>query len=217
MEKSDVFDDIPEIYSDHLRRCIAVCIAFHSEDRHDAFDLLRVIQRLRKDLKMRHLAPAPAVSPALVLTPAPIASAEERDLDSRVISQLSLANEDGLIIDDIRRIVTAEQAKEQRPNSYQHTGTNLITTPATPAATVEYSQAPMLPEQAHDYRSLRPAVASPDPYTTTGSLSLNNPFREEAHAPDRLVQSSATQAQENRRRKPSLSVRRPVASSNPYI
>ena len=49
MEESDVFDDIPELYSDRLRKCIAVCIAFHSEDRHDAFDLLRVIQRARND------------------------------------------------------------------------------------------------------------------------------------------------------------------------
>jgi hypothetical protein len=49
MEESDVFDDIPKLYSDRLRKCIAVCIAFHSEDRHDAFDLLRVIQRARND------------------------------------------------------------------------------------------------------------------------------------------------------------------------
>jgi hypothetical protein len=49
MEEPDVFDDIPELYSDRLRKCIAVCIAFHSEDRPDAFDLLRVIQRARND------------------------------------------------------------------------------------------------------------------------------------------------------------------------
>ena len=235
MEESDVFDDIPKIYSDRLRRCIAVCIAFHSEDRHDAFDLLRVIQRLRNDPTMRHLAPAPAVSPALALAPSPIASVEERDLTSRVISQLSLANKDGLTLDDVPRVVTTEQAKEQRPNAYRprvvtteqakeqrpnayrHTGTNLITAPATPAVNMEYGPAPMLPEQAHDHRSLSLAVASPDPYATTGSLSSNNPFREAADAPGRSAQSSATQVQENRRKESSLSLSQPVASSNTYI
>ena len=64
MEESDVFDDIPELYSDRLRKCIAVCIAFHSEDRHDAFDLLRVVQRARNDPSTQHLAKAPLITAA---------------------------------------------------------------------------------------------------------------------------------------------------------
>jgi hypothetical protein len=64
MEESDVFDDIPELYSDRLRKCIAVCIAFHSEDRHDAFDLFRVIQRARNDPSTQHLAKAPLITAA---------------------------------------------------------------------------------------------------------------------------------------------------------
>jgi len=64
MEESDVFDDIPELYSDRLRKCIAVCIAFRSEDRHDAFDLLRVVQRARNDPSTQHLAKAPLITAA---------------------------------------------------------------------------------------------------------------------------------------------------------
>jgi hypothetical protein len=57
-----MFDDIPELYSDRLRKCIAVCISFHSEDRHDAFDLLRVVQRARNDPSTQHLAKAPLIT-----------------------------------------------------------------------------------------------------------------------------------------------------------
>src|SRR5271155_5733650 len=64
MEESDVFDDIPELYSDRLRKCITVCMAFHSEDRHDTFDLLRVIQRARSDPSTQHLAKAPLITAA---------------------------------------------------------------------------------------------------------------------------------------------------------
>jgi hypothetical protein len=148
MEELDVFDGIPKIYSDRLRKCIAACIAFHPEDRHDAFDLLRVAQRARNDPTMRHLVPAP------VLTSAPIVSMEERDFNSKMISELPLTNLDGRTLDDIPRIVTTEQAKEQTPNADQHTATQLITTPATPAANIEYGHAPMLSEQALDQEEL---------------------------------------------------------------
>jgi hypothetical protein len=127
MEESDVFDGIPKIYSDRLRKCIAACTAFHSEDRHDAFDLLRVAQRARNDPAMRHLVPAP------VLTSAPIVSVEKRDFNSRMISELPLTNQDGRTLDGISRIVTTEQAKEQRPNADQYTARQPITTPAAPA------------------------------------------------------------------------------------
>ena len=51
---------------------------------------------------------------------------EERDLDGKMRPELSFGNQDGLTLDDIPRIVAAEQAKEQRPNAYRHAGTNLI-------------------------------------------------------------------------------------------
>lgn len=51
---------------------------------------------------------------------------EERDLDGRVRPELTFGNQDGLTLDDIPRIVAAEQAKEQRPNAFRHAGTNLI-------------------------------------------------------------------------------------------
>src|SRR2546421_11847613 len=82
MEESDVFDDIPELYSDRLRKCIAVCIAFHSEDRHDAFDLLRGIQRARNDPSTQHLAKAPLITAAggeLDSTGESTSQAEERE------------------------------------------------------------------------------------------------------------------------------------------
>ena len=51
---------------------------------------------------------------------------EERDLDGRVRPELTFGNQDGLTLDDIPRIVAAEQAKEQRPNAYRHAGANLL-------------------------------------------------------------------------------------------
>lgn len=51
---------------------------------------------------------------------------EERDLDGKVRPELTFGNQDGLTLDDIPRIVAAEQAKEQRPNAYRHAGNNLI-------------------------------------------------------------------------------------------
>ncbi|KIW38418.1 uncharacterized protein PV06_09383 [Exophiala oligosperma] len=51
---------------------------------------------------------------------------EERDVDGRMRPELTFGNQDGLTLDDIPRIVAAEQAKEQRPNAFRHAGTNLI-------------------------------------------------------------------------------------------
>jgi hypothetical protein len=51
---------------------------------------------------------------------------EERDLDGKLRPELTFGNQDGLTLDDIPRIVAAEQAKEQRPNAYRHAGTALI-------------------------------------------------------------------------------------------
>ncbi|EXJ57013.1 hypothetical protein A1O7_07357 [Cladophialophora yegresii CBS 114405] len=51
---------------------------------------------------------------------------QEKDLDGRVRPELTFGNQEGLTLDDIPRIVAAEQAKEQRPNAFRHAGTNLI-------------------------------------------------------------------------------------------
>ena len=51
---------------------------------------------------------------------------EERDLDGRMRPELTFGNQDGLTLDDIPRIVAAEQAKEQRPNAYRHARNHLI-------------------------------------------------------------------------------------------
>ena len=57
VEESDEFDDIPVTVSEKLRRCIASCLAFNSEERPGAFGLLRLVQRMRSDPKTRHLVP----------------------------------------------------------------------------------------------------------------------------------------------------------------
>ena len=51
---------------------------------------------------------------------------EERDLDGKTRPELTFGNQDALTLDDIPRIVAAEQAKEQRPNAYRHARDNLI-------------------------------------------------------------------------------------------
>lgn len=51
---------------------------------------------------------------------------EERDSNGETVTDLTFGNQDALTLDDIPRIVAAEQAKEQRPNAYKHAGTKLI-------------------------------------------------------------------------------------------
>jgi hypothetical protein len=51
---------------------------------------------------------------------------EERDSEGKLRPELAFGRQDGLTLDDIPRIVAAEQAKEQRPNAFRHAGTNLI-------------------------------------------------------------------------------------------
>lgn len=51
---------------------------------------------------------------------------EERDSEGRLRPELAFGRQDGLTLDDIPRIVAAEQAKEQRPNAYRHAGSNLL-------------------------------------------------------------------------------------------
>ena len=45
---------------------------------------------------------------------------EERDANGETVTDLTFGAQDALTLDDIPRIVAAEQAKEQRPVSYTH-------------------------------------------------------------------------------------------------
>lgn len=51
---------------------------------------------------------------------------EERDANGEATTDLTFGNQDALTLDDIPRIVAAEQAKEQRPNAYKHARNQLI-------------------------------------------------------------------------------------------
>lgn len=51
---------------------------------------------------------------------------EEKDANGEKVNELTFGNQDALTLDDIPRIVAAEQAKEQRPNAYKHAGTKLV-------------------------------------------------------------------------------------------
>jgi hypothetical protein len=53
---------------------------------------------------------------------------EEKDANGEPVTELAFGNQDALTLDDIPRIVAAEQAKEQRPNAYRHAGTKLVGT-----------------------------------------------------------------------------------------
>ena len=51
---------------------------------------------------------------------------EDRDANDAPTSTLAFGHQDALTLDDIPRIVAAEQAKEQRPNAYKHAKNQLI-------------------------------------------------------------------------------------------
>ncbi|KAJ5085118.1 hypothetical protein N7532_009889 [Penicillium argentinense] len=51
---------------------------------------------------------------------------EERDSNGETVKDLTFGNQDALTLDDIPRIVAAEQAKEQRPNAFRHAGAKLV-------------------------------------------------------------------------------------------
>ncbi|KAI9722695.1 MAG: hypothetical protein M1812_001626 [Candelaria pacifica] len=51
---------------------------------------------------------------------------EDKDANGDAITDLSFGNRDHLTLDDIPRIVAAEQAKEQRPNAYKHARNQLF-------------------------------------------------------------------------------------------
>lgn len=51
---------------------------------------------------------------------------EDRDANGDATADLTFGNQDALTLDDIPRIVAAEQAKEQRPNAFKHARNNLV-------------------------------------------------------------------------------------------
>ena len=51
---------------------------------------------------------------------------EDRDATTAATTELTFGNQDALTLDDIPRIVAAEQAKEQRPNAYKHAQQKLL-------------------------------------------------------------------------------------------
>ena len=51
---------------------------------------------------------------------------EDRDANGEATTDLTFGNQDALTLDDIPRIVAAEQAKEQRPNAYKHARNQLV-------------------------------------------------------------------------------------------
>ena len=51
---------------------------------------------------------------------------EDQDANGEVKSDLAFGHQDALTLDDIPRIVAAEQAKEQRPNAYRHAQSRLL-------------------------------------------------------------------------------------------
>lgn len=55
---------------------------------------------------------------------------EDRDANGESRPELTFGNQDALTLDDIPRIVAAEQAKDQRPNAYKH-ARNPFTTPVS--------------------------------------------------------------------------------------
>ena len=57
---------------------------------------------------------------------------EDRDANGEATTDLTFGNQDALTLDDIPRIVAAEQAKEQRPNAYKHARNQLVSGGAQP-------------------------------------------------------------------------------------
>ena len=57
---------------------------------------------------------------------------EDRDASGEPRTDLTFGNQDALTLDDIPRIVAAEQAKEQRPNAYKHARNQLMSSGRQP-------------------------------------------------------------------------------------
>jgi hypothetical protein len=65
---------------------------------------------------------------------------EERDTGGETATELTFGNQDALTLDDIPRIVAAEQAREQRPNAYRHAGNSLLGSGGPPVRLVNGHQ-----------------------------------------------------------------------------
>ena len=57
---------------------------------------------------------------------------EDKNNPEQTLHSLTMGNSDALTLDDIPRIVAAEQAKEQRPNAFRHAGSSLISSGQQP-------------------------------------------------------------------------------------
>ena len=57
---------------------------------------------------------------------------EDRDINGDGTTDLKFGHQDALTLDDIPRIVAAEQAKEQRPNAYKHARNQLLSSGRQP-------------------------------------------------------------------------------------
>lgn len=57
---------------------------------------------------------------------------QEREAKGDAFTQITFGNQDSITLDDIPRIVAAEQAREQRPNAFRHARGNLITSDPKP-------------------------------------------------------------------------------------
>ena len=51
---------------------------------------------------------------------------EDRDLNGEARTELTFGKQNGVTLDDLPRILAAEQAKEQRPNAYKHSHNKLL-------------------------------------------------------------------------------------------
>ena len=71
---------------------------------------------------------------------------EDHDANGAPVTDLTFGHQDALTLDDIPRIVAAEQAKEQRPNAYRHAQDRLISGGRQPRLTSGYERTPMFGE-----------------------------------------------------------------------
>jgi hypothetical protein len=89
---------------------------------------------------------------------------EERDSNGESRTELMFGHQDALTLDDIPRIVAAEQAKEQRPNAYKHARHELFRTSITEPKLVNGHQRNLSSGNGLD----QPAQGEPSPQRPQG-------------------------------------------------
>jgi hypothetical protein len=89
---------------------------------------------------------------------------EERDSNGESRTELMFGHQDALTLDDIPRIVAAEQAKEQRPNAYKHARHELFRTSVTEPKLLNGHQRGCSVGNRRD----RPAPGEPSPQRRDG-------------------------------------------------